>query len=155
MGSPYDVAFTGTYEFDAPPDYLWESLTRIELFEQWWPWMRDVSLEGKALTTGSAISFRIDPPVPYVLRITVHVDDAVEGQSLKGTITGDLTGTATLVFEPSGTHTRATVGWDLEIANRPIRAAIRVARPLLLWAEKWAVKIALGGFRRYLREQGY
>ena len=51
-GRKYDYQPMNEYErrlANAPPEYIWESLKRTDLFEDWWAWIRDVRLEGDAL----------------------------------------------------------------------------------------------------------
>jgi hypothetical protein len=47
------------------------------------------------------------------------------------------------------------IAWDVHIRSPIIRPMIVIARPVLLRAQVWAVEVALKGFRRYLRKQGY
>ncbi|MBW3595208.1 MAG: hypothetical protein KY391_06475 [Actinobacteria bacterium] len=153
--SLFHVRHEADVSFPAPPEFVWESLTRTDLFDEWWAWMRDVRLDGVALTEGSTISFTIDPPIPYRFRIAVNVMEADEGRFLLGEVTGDLVGDAT--FELNGdSHTSDVhVMWDVEIRSPLIRPVILIARPILLRAQVWAVDVALRGFRRYLAEQGF
>ncbi len=153
MDSPFDVSYTGTHFFEAVPGELWSELSRVDRFESWWPWMRDVRLEGTALSPGSVICFRIDPPIPFDLRISVSVTGSRAPEWIQGDVDGDLVGRARLELVPDGDATSATVSWDVEIADRKIRRMIHVARPLLLWAQRWAVEIALQGFRKHLRHR--
>ncbi|MGH2807603.1 MAG: SRPBCC family protein [Actinomycetota bacterium] len=153
--SHFHISYETGVSFPAPPRFVWDSLKKVELFESWWQWIEDVELDGEALTEGSTISFTIDPPVPYRMAISVLVTDATEGKHLEGRVTGDLDGTAFLTLSPEGDGSRVRVGWDVEIASPVIRPVIRIARPVLVWAQGWAVQVALRGFRRYLAEQGY
>ncbi len=133
---------------------MWTSLKRTDLFEDWWAWIRDVRLDGAALSEGSTISFTIDPPIHYRLKISVDVLEAEEGRFLRGKVRGDLVGDAT--FELQGDKTSdVRVMWDVEIKSPVIRPVIVIARPILLRAQVWAVDVALRGFRRYLEQQGY
>lgn len=151
MGSRFDVSYSGTHRFDSPPQNLWEELKRVDLFERWWPWMKGVHLEGQALAPGSVISFTVDPPVPYKMDINVEVTVSERGRRIEGIVARDLRGTASLELEPEGGAALVHVRWDVELANRRIRAGILLARPVLLWAQRWAVEIALQGFRSHLR----
>lgn len=112
--------------------------------------MRKVRLSGEALTPGSAISFGIDPPVPFKMTISVAVTDSQAPDWLEGDVSGDLSGRARLELVEEGGHSVCHVSWDVEIANAGIRRMIHVARPILLWAQRWAVEIALHGFRAHL-----
>ena len=141
--------------FPAPPDHVWASLKRTDLYEDWWAWIRDVRLEGDALTEGSTISFTIDPPIPYRLKIAVLVTEADEGRFLRGRVSGDLAGDATFELWGDDDASEVEVVWDLEIRSPVIRPVIVIARPVLVRAQLWAVDVALRGFRRHLRDEGY
>ncbi len=151
MGSRFDVSYSGTHRFDGSPLSLWEELKRVDMFETWWPWMKGVHLEGQALAPGSVISFTVDPPVPYTMDISVEVTLSERGRRIEGVVAGDLSGSASLELESLRSAALVHVRWDVELANRRIRAGILIARPLLLWAQRWAVEIALQGFRSHLR----
>lgn len=153
MSSPFDVSYHGSHRFDASPEELWRELGRVDRFEEWWPWMRGVALEGQALAPGSAISFGIDPPVPFKMTITVAVTDSERPRWIEGGVSGDLSGRARLELIEQGDHSLCNVSWDVEIANGGIRRVIHVARPILLWAQRWAVEIALHGFRSHLSQR--
>ena len=155
IASLFHVAHEASPSFPAPPDYVWESLTRTDLFDDWWSWIRDVRLEGEALEEGSTISFTIDPPIPYRLKIAVYVAEAERGRFLRGEISGDLEGDATFELTGDETGSEVHVAWDVEIKSPLIRPVIFIARPILLRAQVWAVEVALKGFRRYLKEQGF
>lgn len=151
----FHVRHEAHVSFQAPPDFVWRSLKRTDLFDEWWAWIRDVRLDGEALAESSTISFTIDPPIPYRLRIAVHVTEADEGRFLRGDITGDLVGDATFELSGDGQTSDVHIMWDVEIKSPVIRPVILIARPVLLRAQVWAVDVALRGFRRYLAEQGY
>lgn len=153
MTSVHDFSYEGTFRFDATPDELWESLQRVDLFESWWPWMRDVRVEGVALAPGSVLSFRIVPPVPYRMTIEVEVTESEPDVRVTGRVSGDLRGWGHLEFEPDGDGSVVVTTWEVEIHNAAIRTVIRLARPVLLWAQQWAVESSLRGFRAYLREE--
>lgn len=153
MSSPFDVSYRGTHDFDAVPEDLWDELAHVERFERWWPWMRDVRLEGEALQPGSAISFRVVPPVRFRMQVRVDVTDSLRPDFIEGAVSGDLSGTARMDLRPRAGGGRCHVSWDVEIADPKVRRIIHAARPVLLWAQRWAVEIALHGFRSYLRRK--
>ncbi|MEA2434981.1 MAG: hypothetical protein QOG54_2438 [Actinomycetota bacterium] len=154
MASKYDVSYSGEFDFDdVSPDDLWDALSRVDLFKTWWPWIKDIHLEGEALELGSALTFTIDPPIPYRMRVTVDVVESVDGRYLRGDVSGDLHGTGSLRFDESPLGSDVTTEWKVEVSNPAIKAVIRLARPLLLYAQRWAVEVSLRGFRRYLAER--
>lgn len=151
----FHVRHEARVSFRAPPEFVWRSLKRTDLFDEWWAWIRDVRLDGEALAEGSTISFTIDPPIPYRLRIAVHVTEAEEGRFLRGNVTGDLVGNATFELDGDDEASEVDIMWDVEIKSPVIRPVILIARPILLRAQLWAVDVALRGFRRYLAEEGF
>ena len=153
MSSPFDVSYAGSHRFGASAEELWGELRRVDRFEEWWPWMKDVRLQGEALMPGSVISFGIDPPVPFKMIISVAVTDSQAPAWLEGDVSGDLSGRARLELIDEADHAVCHVSWDVEIANAGIRRVISVARPILLWAQRWAVEIALHGFRSHLSKR--
>jgi hypothetical protein len=65
-------------------------------------------------------------------------------------VSGDLRGDATLTFTPDGDGTEATVGWTIEMMQRPMRLAARLAHPLLRWGHDRVVQATVENFRRLL-----
>jgi carbon monoxide dehydrogenase subunit G len=151
--SRYDVSYSGSFDLDAEPEELWAALKRVDLFPMWWPWIKEVELQGEALAVGSAITFTIDPPIPHKLHVRVDVIESTENEFLLGDVSGDLKGTGSLAFDGFPGVTEATTEWIVEVSNPAIRAIIKIARPLLLYAQRWAVESSLRGFRRYLAER--
>ena len=149
----HDFSYEGTFRFDATPEELWESLATVPLFETWWPWMRDVAVEGDPLTPGSILRFGVVPPVPYRMDIEVEVTEARPARMVAGRVSGDLRGMGRLTIQPAETGSIVVTRWDVEVSNAAIRGVIRIARPLLLWAQQWAVEASLRGFRSYLAER--
>ena len=85
----------------------------------------------------------------------MFVVEADEGHLLRGKIKGDLVGDATFELTGDDKTSDVTVEWDVEIKSPLVRPVIVIARPIIVRAQLWAVDVALRGFRRYLREQGY
>jgi hypothetical protein len=67
---------------------------------------------------------------------------------IEADVHGDLEGRASIVFEPDGAGTRATATWTIEMMQRPMRLAARVAHPLLRWGHDRVVEATVAGFRR-------
>lgn len=151
-GSSFQISFRGSYRFDAPPEALWEALGRTDLYSSWWRWMRRVEVAGRVPERGSEVTFAVLAPIPYRLRMGVLVTEAEHPRVIEARIDGDLTGGGRLHLHRSRNGTTVDVAWDVEVARRSLRAAIHVARPLLVRAQHWAVGVALRGFRRYLAE---
>src|ERR1019366_4854079 len=62
----------------------------------------------------------------------------------------DLEGTAHLVLEPTDEGTLAEVSWTIEMRQRPMRLAARVAHPFMRWGHDRVVEATVLGYRRHL-----
>lgn len=148
--SPYEIGFRDSFWFPATPNDLWADLTRTDLYPRWWRWMRAIEVEGDWPRAGSALSFRVVAPIPYPMRLRTEVVRADEPTVLEVRVTGSLQGRGGLRFAAEAPGTRATVTWNVEIASARLRPVIHLARPVLVRAQHWAVRVALRGFRAHL-----
>jgi hypothetical protein len=65
-------------------------------------------------------------------------------------VRGDLQGAAQLTFDGGNTETRAHAVWTIEMMQRPMRVAARLAKPLLRWGHDRVVDATVDGFRGHL-----
>jgi len=150
VASPF--RFDRTWHFGVAPDQLWATLARTDCYRGWWPWLRAFELDGPAgdgvdsLREGATAQVLIQAPLPYQLRCTVSVDDAVPSRRLATHVDGDLTGPARLELVGAGTGTDARLAWALELQAPMLRALSRVARPAMAWAHDRIVERGLVQF---------
>ena len=137
-------------DFPVSPTEMWASIEDAEAFEAWWPWLREFTIEGGSLRTGSVLRGVVVPPIPYRMRIEVDLLRCRRPHLIDAAVHGDLEGEAQLRFRRSDPGTRAEVSWRLEMMQRPMRIASRVARPLLVRAHDAVVESTVSGFRRHL-----
>ncbi len=142
MGFRLDRSFV----FDREPDAVWAALSSPEDYPRWWTWLRSVEADG--LTEGSTAHCLIRAPVPFTLRLELHIDRVVPGRRVEVTASGDLSGTGALdvLTHPGGTEARLV--WDLEPHRRLLRAAGLLSRPMLQWGQDWVVATGARQFRR-------
>jgi carbon monoxide dehydrogenase subunit G len=150
VGSPYVIEYAGRFSFPVPPQEVWSAIEHIERFETWWGWLRELRVEGPGLVAGSVLHGVVTPPLPYRMRLRVTLVASDPPRSIDASVHGDLVGHARLVLEPEGEGTRASVTWTIEMMQRPMRAAARVAAPLLRWGHDRVVDATVAGFRRQL-----
>jgi hypothetical protein len=153
-GSVYLMEYAGTFTFPVPVARLWATLLEVDQFTSWWGWLQDFSVEGTGLERGSVLHGIVAPPVPYRMRIDVVVEECVVEQRITALVHGDLEGPATLTFDGDGTESRAHAAWKLEMMQRPMRIAARVAHPLLRWGHDRVVDATVDGLRRQLVVEG-
>lgn len=154
-GSPYVIDYRGRFDFAVPPEEMWAALEQAERFEGWWGWLREFRLEGAGLSSGSVLHGLVSPPVPYAMRVRVVLDRCRRPECIDATVAGDLEGSARLVLHRrgDGAGTSAEVAWSVEMMQRPMRIAARVAAPLLRFGHDRVVDATVAGFRRHLRTE--
>jgi carbon monoxide dehydrogenase subunit G len=149
--SPYVLEYEGRFDFPVPPQEVWSAVEDLDRLETWWGWLGEFRVEGPGLAADSVLHGVVAPPLPYRMRVRVELVDCDPPRSIDATVAGDLVGQARLVLEPDGAGTRARVTWEVEMMQRPMRVACRVAFPLLRWGHDRVVDATVAGFRRHLR----
>jgi carbon monoxide dehydrogenase subunit G len=144
------IDYRGSFEFDLPPEAMWDALGHYERFEGWWGWLHEFHADGRGLETGSVLQGVVSPPVPYEMRVSVCLDKSVRPLDIAASVTGDLEGTAHLHLAPRPGGTRVEVDWKIEMRQRSMRLAARLASPLLRWGHDRVVDMTVSGFRRNL-----
>ena len=151
--------FDRSWRFGVGPDELWTTLSRTERYREWWPWLREFMLEGDGdgrdpLVTGRRARVVIQAPLPYQLRCTVHVVDALPEQRLVTEVDGDLTGPARLELRAVPGGAEARLAWALELRAPLLRTLAVVGRPAMAWAHDRIVERGLAQFEGHaLRER--
>jgi carbon monoxide dehydrogenase subunit G len=146
------IDYRGRFAFTAPPDAIWRSIEHCERFEGWWAWLREFRLVGPGLEAGAVLRGVVSPPVPYTMRVEVVLDRCVRPSSIDATVHGDLEGDAHLRIEPDGAGAAIEVAWTVEMMQRPMRMAARVAHPLLRYGHDRVVEATVAGYRRHLEQ---
>ena len=54
---------------------VWRALEGVEDYQRWWPWLR--RFDAGPLVTGEHWTCAARPPVPYVVRFHLALDDVV------------------------------------------------------------------------------
>jgi hypothetical protein len=82
------------------------------------------------------------------MRLRVELIRCVRARAIDARVEGDLTGEATLRLRPDADGTRAEVAWTVEMQQRAMRLASRMAHPVLQWGHDRVVEVTVAGFRR-------
>jgi carbon monoxide dehydrogenase subunit G len=149
---PPVIEYEHAFDFAVTPAELWATIEDVEEFERWWPWLRDFSIDGGVLKTGAVMHGAVVPPLPYRMRVDVELIRCRRPGLIDALVHGDLEGEAELRFRPGdgGMGTRVEVAWRVEMMQRPMRIASRLAHPLLVKAHDVVVEVTVRGFRREL-----
>lgn len=154
VSSCYVMDYVGRFGFPAPPSEVWTAMEQLDQFQLWWGWLGDLRADGSGLATGSVLRGTVSPPVPYRMRVAIELGRCVPGSLIDATVSGDLAGEAHLRLHPGDEGTVADVAWSLEMLQRPMRVAARVAHPLLRWGHDRVVEATVAGFRSHLQAAG-
>lgn len=144
MARPF--RFNGQWSFSATPDQLWRAFSETERFQEWWPWLR--TLESAGLVEGTVSRCVVRAPVPYVLTFTIAILEVVPRRLVVAAVSGDLEGPARLELAAQPGGSQARMSWDLEVRAPLLRAASRVARPLMDWGHNSVMDTGVRQFRR-------
>jgi uncharacterized protein YndB with AHSA1/START domain len=148
---PTIIDYRRRFPFEVTPEELWEAISEPGRFESWWGWLGKLRVEGDGLADGTVLTGTVSPPVPYRMRVTVRLERCERPAHIDASVDGDLRGTAQLHLRPTATGTDAEVAWRIEMMQRPMRLAARVAAPLLRFGHDRVVDMTVHGFRRHLQ----
>jgi hypothetical protein len=143
------IEYDGTFTFPVPVEQLWSTIGCLDCFPTWWSWLRDYSVDGTGLVTGTVLHGVVTPPLPYRMRLDVVLDECVPRQSIVAQVHGDLEGFAQLTFDGDERSTTARATWTIEMMQAPMRVAARFAHPVLRWGHDRVVDMTVDGFRRH------
>jgi carbon monoxide dehydrogenase subunit G len=141
------MTYRRVHEFSVPPTELWDAMGEVDQFESWWPWLEEFRLEGDSLRSGAVLHGVIAPPLPYRMRIRVELTQSEPPHSIAALIHGDLEGEAALELRARGVGSTVEVAWEVEMMQRPMRLADRMAHPLLQWGHDRVVAMTIAGFQ--------
>jgi carbon monoxide dehydrogenase subunit G len=145
------MTYRRDHEFPISPQQLWDVIEEVDQFEAWWPWLEEFRLDGESLEKGAVLHGVIAPPVPYRMRIQVELTQCEPARCIEAVIHGDLEGVASLELRARGTDSSVVeVAWTVEMMQRPMRLADRMAHPLLQWGHDRVVEATVAGFRKRL-----
>jgi hypothetical protein len=153
--SPFVIDYRGRFSFRAAPEAVWARIMTVDRFERWWGWLSELRVEGVRahngdLQEGCVLRGVVAPPLPYRMRLCVEIERCRPPCSIDATVHGDLEGRAALRLEPQPGGTRADVAWTIEMMQRSMRLAARVANPVLRWGHDKVVDSTVQSFTRVL-----
>jgi hypothetical protein len=148
--SAHVIEYDGTFTFPVPVAVLWSAMARVDRFSSWWNWLHEFSVEGSGLQDGTVLHGVVVPPLPYRMRLDVVLQECVPERRIVALVHGDLEGAAQLTFDGDDTEAHAHASWTIEMMQRPMRIAARIAHPLLRLGHDRVVDATVDGFRRHL-----
>lgn len=153
-GSACVIEFDRAFAFPVSVAELWATMGRVDCFSSWWSWLQEFSVEGEGLQSGTVLHGVVAPPVPFRMRLDVSVEECVPTRCISAVVHGDLEGAAQLAFDGDNDRSRVRATWRVEMMQRPMRLAARIAPQLLRWGHDRVVDATVEGFRRHLPNGG-
>ena len=132
------------FEFAVSPETFWATVSRTERYPEWWTWLREFDSDG--LHDGARAKCVIRAPLPYALRVAIHVERAVAPERIETRVTGDLEGPARLEIAPTPSGCAARLVWSLELREPWLARIARFTRPVLTWAHD---RVISSGVQRF------
>ena len=127
------------WAFELGPDRVWSRITSVPDYAGWWPWLRRFEPVG-GFQEGAHWDCEVAPPLPYVVRFTIHLDDVEVGREVAATVSGDIRGTAQLTLSDHGdAGCRVRIRSRLDPVDPLLRCVARLARPVVGWGHDWVL----------------
>ena len=133
------------HRFEADPDRLWSAMTKVEDYRRWWPWLR--RLDAAAFAPGERWLCVVQPPLPYVLRFTITLEEVVAPRFVTATIGGDIVGHAAIDIDDAEAGSELRLVSTLAPSNRMLRAVARVGAPVVRFGHDWVLDAGVRQFR--------
>jgi hypothetical protein len=135
-----------SYRFPFSQHEFWRRISNVDDFQTWWPWLR--TFDADRLGAGDVWACAVHPPLPYVVRFEVALDEVVSATLIAGTISGDIVGRAELSIESDGSAGCAVrLVADLSPAKQALRVMSLAARPMVRFGHNWVMDV---GVRQFL-----
>jgi hypothetical protein len=147
------IEYRRKHWFALSPSELWTAIEQVDQFARWWPWLEDFRFFGVPLEAGAVLQGVVAPPLPYRMRVRVELTRCERPARIDARVTGDLVGDARLAISESDGGSSVETAWEIEMMQRAMRLASRVAHPLLQWGHDRVVDVTVAGFRRQVESQ--
>jgi uncharacterized protein YndB with AHSA1/START domain len=134
-----------TYLFPVPPPAVWDAMARVDAYRRWWPWLR--RFDAVTLEAGDRWTCTVRPPLPYVLRFTVTIDEVEPARRVAATVAGDIDGEATLWVQESSAGSMVRLRSELAPRSTLLRRVNALAPWMARYGHDWVLDTGVRQFR--------
>jgi uncharacterized protein YndB with AHSA1/START domain len=134
---PGSITTIHQYELPLPRGEAWSLISDVSNYRNWWPWLRE--LDAAALASGEEWRCVVQPPVPYLVRFRVVIEEVEPAVRVQARVVGDVVGAATLRLEDTGAGCLATLDSTLAPGNTALRMVSRYAGPIARFGHDWVL----------------
>jgi uncharacterized protein YndB with AHSA1/START domain len=125
---------------------VWDVISDVDAYRSWWPWLR--RFQASALAEGERWHCEVQPPLPYIVRLQVHLVLVEEPARIEAEITGDVVGAATLTLVDEGEGCVAELRSTLAPRSTHLRWVARLASPIARFGHDWVLE---SGARQFIQ----
>lgn len=146
MAGADHYVFRSQWRIPAPPDQVYAALQDVAGYPGWWPEVREtVQLD----ELSGRVRCRSLLPYDLTMVLTREVEDPV-GRVLRARLAGDLNGVSTWTITADGNGSVAVFDEDVSVGKAAVRAAGRLARPVLKYNHDRMMRSGERGLRSRL-----
>jgi len=124
------------WRLDAPPETVWQALTEVDDWPQWWPYVRRVELLRRGRESDGVGALRRltwGSRLPYGFTLDVECVESDAPRRLRGRSSGALEGEGLWELWPDGVGTVVRYTWRLDLKTAWMRLAAPLMAPLFRW----------------------
>jgi hypothetical protein len=140
------------WRIHAPITLVWEVLTDIERWPQWWSYVRNVRPLRPSRADGLGCQWRIEwaTRLPYRLLIDVETIDMKKPERLRGRSTGQLQGEGIWLLRHEDGITDITYVYRIELAAPWMLCLAPLLAPLFRWNHEGVMRAGGLGLARHV-----
>jgi uncharacterized protein YndB with AHSA1/START domain len=140
------------WRISAPLARVWDALNDPTGWPQWWPFVASVEKieSGDADGVGARYRFHWTSRLPYSIRITTQVVEALKHQIIRASTSGDLLGEGTWRMREEGGVTKVEYTWRVNLDRAWMRLFAPMLRPVFTWNHNAVMAAGEDGLRRFL-----
>ncbi|HEV8690068.1 MAG TPA: SRPBCC family protein [Ideonella sp.] len=151
-------SYVSHWRLDAPPQAVWQALTDVDAWPEWWPYVRRVQLLRRGREPdGVGALRRIDwaSRLPYGFTLDVECVESDEPRRLRGRSSGHLEGEGLWELWPDGVGTVVRYTWRLDLNTTWMRLAAPLMAPLFRWNHHGVMRGGARGLARWLAARAH
>jgi hypothetical protein len=124
---------------------VWEALTQVEHYRDWWPWLRQ--FDGERFAAGERWRCVVKAPLPYSLRFEIGLIEVAAPDRAGAELTGDIAGRAEIALDDEAHGSVLRLTSDLAGTSGLIGVLDRLARPVASFGHDWVLDNGIRQFR--------
>jgi uncharacterized protein YndB with AHSA1/START domain len=125
------------YDIEAEPERLWAAMSQVDSYSKWWPWLK--RFEAEKLETGAVWRCEVQPPLPYLLRFDVTLEEVTPTSAVAATVSGDIVGQARVELSETAQGSHVVISSALTASNAMLRAMSVLALPIARFGHNWVL----------------